>query len=66
MVGRPQSVQYRTIIRAFKAAEAAGVRNPTVRIEGRDGTVLTISGKVEEKAPGSCGTGLDGQVDAPA
>lgn len=44
MVGRPQAVRYRTIIRAFKAAEAAGVRNPRVEIREADGSTITISG----------------------
>jgi hypothetical protein len=42
MVTRAHSFRHADIKRAFRAAEAAGVRNPTVRVVCRNGTELHI------------------------
>jgi hypothetical protein len=44
MVTRPLNFKHSDVRRAFRAAEAAGVRNPTVRVVCKDGTELHIAG----------------------
>jgi hypothetical protein len=49
MVTRAHNFRHADVKRAFRAAEAAGVRNPTVRVVCRDGTELHI-GSAGDKA----------------
>jgi hypothetical protein len=46
MVTRAHNFRHSDIKRAFRAAEAAGVKNPTIRVVCRNGTELHIGGSV--------------------
>jgi hypothetical protein len=50
VTNQPHQFKHRDIVRAFRAAEAAGVPNPTVQIRCRDGTEITVGGKPGEAA----------------
>lgn len=50
MTNQPRQFKHADVVRAFKAAEAAGVSNPTVQIRCRDGTEITVGGKPDEPA----------------
>jgi hypothetical protein len=43
MVSKPQAFRHHQIVRAFRAAEAAGVRDPTVRFVLPNGTQFQIA-----------------------
>ena len=45
MANQPQQFKHHHIVRAFKAAEAAGVRNPTVSVRLPNGTTIDIGSK---------------------
>src|SRR5215471_7094054 len=47
MVNRPRDFRHHDVVRAFRAAQAAGVPNPSVRIRGVSGTEYHIGGAVE-------------------
>ena len=47
---QPHQFKHRDIVRAFKAAEAAGVRNPSVQVQCPNGYVITIDGKLDTAA----------------
>ena len=44
MSNTAQPFRHHHIVRAFKAAEAAGVRNPTVQVSLPNGTTIAIGG----------------------
>jgi propanediol dehydratase large subunit len=50
MANQPNQFKHRDIVRAFKAAEAAGVPNPSVQVHCPNGTVITIDSKPEAAA----------------
>jgi hypothetical protein len=50
VTNQPHQFKHRDIVRAFRAAEAAGVPNPTVQIRCRDGTEITVGGKPDGTA----------------
>ena len=50
MTNQPRQFKHSDVVRAFKAAEAAGVSNPMVQIRCRDGTEISIGGKPDETA----------------
>ena len=50
MTNQPHQFKHRDIVRAVRAAEAAGMRDPTVRICLPNGTELVGSGKPDEVA----------------
>jgi hypothetical protein len=45
MVNRAQPFKHSHIVRAFRAAEAAGVKNPSVAVHLPNGTTIDINGK---------------------
>ena len=51
MANRPHPFRHRDVVRAFKAASAAGVSNPTVQIRCRDGTEITVAGGKPDEPP---------------
>jgi hypothetical protein len=42
MANQPHQFKHRDVVRAFKAAAAAGVRDPQVEIQFRNGTTIVI------------------------
>jgi hypothetical protein len=48
MANQPQPFRHHHIVKAFRAAEAAGVRNPSVEVRIPNGTVFTIGSKPDE------------------
>jgi hypothetical protein len=50
MVGRPHQFKHRDVVRAFRAASAAGVPNPSVHVRCPNGTVITIDSKPDAAA----------------
>ena len=44
VANQPQQFKHHQIVRAFRAAEAAGVRNPSVEVHMPNGTTLVIGG----------------------
>ena len=50
MVNRPHQFKHRDVVRAFKAAAAAGVSNPSVQVRCPNGTVITIDSKPDAAA----------------
>jgi hypothetical protein len=52
MSNQPHQFKHRDVVRAFRAAEAAGVLNPRVEVRLPSGTVLVIGGaKPDATAP---------------
>jgi hypothetical protein len=52
MANQPQPFRHHHIVRACRAAEAAGVANPTVEVRLPTGATITIgSGKPDKAAP---------------
>jgi hypothetical protein len=49
MANRPNQFKHRDIVRAFRAAEAAGVPNPSVRFQCPNGTTITIDSNKPDK-----------------
>jgi hypothetical protein len=47
MANQPHQFKHRDVVRAFRAAEAAGVSNPTVQVQLPNGTTLVIGGAGE-------------------
>ena len=45
MANQPHQFKHRDVVRAFKAASAAGVSNPSVHVRCPNGTVITIDSK---------------------
>ena len=51
MTNQPRQFKHSDVVRAFKAAEAAGVRNATVRVHCPNGSIIHIgSGEQDETA----------------
>ena len=50
MANRPNQFKHRDIVRAFKAAEAAGVPNPSVQVHCANGATITIDSKPDKVA----------------
>jgi hypothetical protein len=48
MAGRPPQFKLRDVTRAFRAAEAAGVRDPRVEVKCPNGSVITIDSKPDK------------------
>src|SRR5262249_31623526 len=48
MVNRPRDFRHHDVVRAFRAARAAGVENPSVRIRVPSGTEYYVSGGAVE------------------
>src|SRR5262249_12371955 len=46
MAGRPREFRHHDVVRALRAAHAAGVANPTVRIRVPSGTEYFVGGEV--------------------
>jgi hypothetical protein len=44
MANQPHQFKHRDVVRAFRAAEAAGVPNPTVQVQLPNGTTIVIGG----------------------
>jgi len=44
MVNRPRDFRHHDVVRAFRAAQAAGIANPSVRIRGPSGTEYYVGG----------------------
>jgi hypothetical protein len=44
MTNQPQRFRHHDVVKAFRAATAAGVANPTVRVSLPNGTTLDIGG----------------------
>jgi hypothetical protein len=52
MVNRPRDFRHHDVVRAIRAARAAGVENPSVRIRGPSGNEYYVSGgEVEAPVP---------------
>jgi hypothetical protein len=51
MANRPQPFRHHDIVKAFRAASAAGVSNPSVSVRCPGGATITIDSKPDE-APG--------------
>jgi hypothetical protein len=47
VANQPHQFKHRDVVRAFKAAAAAGVSNPSVHVRCPNGTVITIDSKPE-------------------
>jgi hypothetical protein len=45
VANQPHQFKHRDVVRAFKAASAAGVSNPSVQVRCPNGTVITIDSK---------------------
>jgi hypothetical protein len=43
-MNQPHQFKHRDVVRAFRAAEAAGVQNPTVQVQLPNGTTIVIGG----------------------
>jgi hypothetical protein len=50
MANRAQPFKHSHIVRAFRAAEAAGVKNPSVAVHLPNGTTIDINGKPDATA----------------
>jgi len=50
MANQSQPFKHHHIVRAFRAAEAAGVANPTVEVRPPTGATITIGGKPDKVA----------------
>ncbi len=48
MTNLPNQFKHRDIVRAFRAASAAGVTNPSVKVHCPNGTCITIDSKPDE------------------
>jgi hypothetical protein len=51
MVNRPRDFRHHDVVRAFKAARAAGVDNPSLRIRTPTGTEYFFGGEVKADVP---------------
>src|SRR5262249_42216135 len=51
MVGRPRDFRHHDIVRAFKAARAAGIDSPSLRIRTPGGTEYHFGGEVKADVP---------------
>ena len=64
MANKPSQFRLRDVTRAFKAAAAAGVSDPSVQVRCPNGTIITIGGKSDLAASVVLrpGKGRDGQL----
>jgi hypothetical protein len=62
MVNRPRDFRHHDVVRAIRAARAAGIESPSLRIRGPSGTEYYVSGGEVKEAPPKKSTPLRGKL----